>query len=316
MPPKRKLRSSAIPPNAASAAAYTDSSGTLANKRSKLSKPLASAKSTPDVDQSRATAVTKGRGALKKQTKLQNGKDGGGDDQAQANGSSDDTLTFDHSRAEERAGIVDRRFYPAEMSNERCAMYNSNEIPRPIELLNKTLAATHGAREKLAKANGGDAVIHWFKRDLRVRDNTALSRAAAAAKEKSVGIVGLWVVSPQDWEAHLVAPVKCDFERRSVEVLKGELAELGIPLVCEVVEKRGGVVSRVLEVAARLGAKDVFCNLEYEPDELRREDNLVKLGVEKGVNVQVFHDDCVVQPGSLKTGGGKQYAVYSPFFRS
>jgi deoxyribodipyrimidine photo-lyase len=38
--------------------------------------------------------------------------------------------------------------------------------------------------------------------------------------------------------------------------------------------------------------------------------------LEKGINFDPQHDDCVVPPGSLKTGGGKQYAVYSPWYRA
>ncbi len=42
----------------------------------------------------------------------------------------------------------------------------------------------------------------------------------------------------------------------------------------------------------------------------------MRRGFEAGVAVQVCHDDCVVPPGRLKTAVGKQYAVYSPWFRA
>jgi deoxyribodipyrimidine photo-lyase len=295
MPPKRKLRSF-IPPNAASANDYTDPSGDAPNKRSRISKPIrkAAARGTPPTE---AIAKVDKNGAPGEAVK----QDG-----------------FDHSRPEERAGIIDRRYYPAEMSNERCAMYNANEIPRPIEILNKTLAETRIAREavRAGEAGGhGDAVIHWFKRDLRIRDNTALSNAAALAKEKGVGIIGVWIMSPQDWEARLVSPAKCDFELRSVEVMRKELDELDIPLYVETIPYRQNVTKRLVELAQEWIVKNVFCNLEYEPDELRREERMVRSMLEKGINFDPQHDDCVVPPGSLKTGGGKQYAVYSPWYR-
>lgn len=224
---------------------------------------------------------------------------------------------FDHSRPEERAGIVDRRFYPAEMSHERCAMYNNNEIPRPIEVLDATLSDTKPARGTIRDGKEkGDAVVHWFKRDLRVRDNTGLSLAAQLAKERGIGVIGIWIMSPQDWEAHLVSPVKCDFELRSVKVLQQELAELDIPLHIEVVEKRKEVPARLVKLCKEWRAKNVFCNLEYEPDELHREEKLVRLMLEEGISFEPQHDDCVVPPGTLQTGAGKQYAVYSPWFRA
>jgi deoxyribodipyrimidine photo-lyase len=298
MPLKRKANS-LIPPNAASAANYTDVSGTSPNKRSRMSRPL-------------AKAFTNGAPPTETIAKVEdNGAPGEAIKKADTN--------FDHTRPEERAGIVDRRYYPAEMSNERCTMYNENGIPRPIEVLNKTLTDTKGKRDLILageQGGNGDAVVHWFKRDLRIRDNTGLSKAAQLAKEKGVGVICVWFMSTQDWEAHLVSPAKCDFEIRSVELLKQELEELDIPLYIEMIEKRRNVTTRLVALAQEWKAKNVFCNLEYEPDELRREERLVRLMLEKGVNFVPQHDDCVVPPGALKTGGGKQYAVYSPWYRA
>ncbi|PVH98497.1 photolyase [Periconia macrospinosa] len=288
MPPKRKLPSNNnIPSNAASAIAYTDASGAAPNKRSKVSKPLPKADPTAPDD---APALP--------------------------------SPTFDHSRPEEKAGIIDRRFYPSEMSNERCAMYNDNSIPRPIQVLNATLASTKAARAAIRDATSTSSenppvVVHWFKRDLRIRDNTSLSRASALAKEKGGGVIGLWILSPEDWEAHIVSPAKCDFEVRSVQLLKEELMQdFGIPLHTILVPYRKDVVGKVLGLAEEWGARNVFCNLEYEVDELRREEKLIREGLKNDVNVEVWHDDCVVPPGELKTGTGKQYAVYTPWFRS
>lgn len=294
MPPKRKASTKAPSAAAAAAASYTDASGALPNKRSRVSKPVP------------APFPAKGPTKTTDENHIESSV-------------ANDEPQFDHSRPEERAGIVDRRFYPAEMSNERCAMYNNNEIPRPIENLNQKLEDTARSRERIAKGKGkdaGEAVMHWFKRDLRVRDNTGLSLAGKLAKEKGVGVIAVWLLSPQDWEAHLVSPAKCDFELRSVAVLKAELAKLDIPLYIEVVEKRRNVPTKLVELATKWGVKNVFCNLEYEPDELRREEKLVGLMLEEGINFSPQHDDCVVPPGSLKTGAGRQYAVYSPWFRN
>lgn len=300
MPPKRKA-SSRIAANAASATAYTDPSGNAPNKRSKLSKPTPKAASKKaqkaiKTDDEEFATVEQGRGDVKQE-----------DEQVQE---------FDHSRPEENAGIVDRRFYPAEMSNERCARYNADEIPRPMEILNETLERTLNQRNGIKDGDAGDAVVHWFKRDLRIRDNTGLSKASELAKAKGVGVIGVWILSPQDWEAHLVSPAKCDFELRSVALLQQELAELNIPLYIETVDIRKDVPKRLLALAKEWNAKNIFCNLEYEPDELRREERLVRLAAEQDINFDPHHDDCVVPPGSLQTGSGRQYAIYTPWFRS
>jgi deoxyribodipyrimidine photo-lyase len=51
-------------------------------------------------------------------------------------------------------------------------------------------------------------------------------------------------------------------------------------------------------------------------DELRREAKVVNMGVEKGIAVDILPDTCVVAPGELHTSQGKQFSIYSPFYRA
>jgi len=213
----------------------------------------------------------------------------------------------------EENGIVLRKFYPHEMSNSRARAYNADEIPRPIEQLNAALSETSAHR---AKVRVGDAVVHWFKWDLRTRDNRALHQASDIARQAGVPLIGLYVVSPQDFEAHLTAPIRVDFMLRTLRVLKDDLAKLDIPLWVETVDKRAMVPGRIVELMREWGASHLFANLEYEVDELRREAKLARLLASRGMALNVAHDTCVVPPGQLTSGTGKQYAVYSPWFRA
>lgn len=223
------------------------------------------------------------------------------------------TAAHSDSRIEERVGIVQREFYPPEMSNERCKKYINNEIPRPIEVLTHAIEATAMARKKIAV---GDAVVHWFKRDLRTKDNRALSLANDKAKSKGVPLICMFIVSPQDYQAHLTSAVRVDFELRTLEVIKQDLAEKGIPLFVETIEKRKTIPARILELCKKWGAKHIFCNMEYEVDELRREANLTEMCLGNGIDFTTVHDDVVVPPGAIATQGGKQFSVYTPWFRA
>lgn len=223
------------------------------------------------------------------------------------------TPKFDHTRQEERSGIVQREFYPAEMSNERCAAYNNGEIPRPIEVLNSAIGETKSAREAIKV---GKCVMHWFKRDLRTSDNRALSMAAAKAKEGGVPLICMFIVSPQDYQAHFTGPARIDFELRTLAVLQADLASMDIPLYMETVEKRNTIPRHIIKLCQQWGAQHVYANIEYEVDELRREALLTEKCAENGINFTAVHDDVIVAPGDLSTGSGKQYAVYSPWFRA
>ena len=217
-----------------------------------------------------------------------------------------------HKDSEEH-GIVLRKFYPHEMSNDRALAYTANELPRPIELLTAALQDTAVRRRKI---EAGRAVVHWFKMDLRISDNRALFLAGEKAREEGVPLICLYVVSPQDFEAHLTSPVRVDFMLRTLEVLKTDLAKLDIPLWIETVDKRKQVPWRVLDLLNKWGATHLYANMEYEVDELRREAKLVRLLTDNEIAMEVLHDTCVVPPGRLTSGSGNQYAVYTPWFRA
>ena len=220
---------------------------------------------------------------------------------------------FKDSTQEEEYGIVDREFYPPEMTNARCLQYNNNEIERPIKTLGKAQNETKSRRERLPIK---DAIIHWFKCDLRVTDNKALHLASERAKQKGVPLICLHIISPQDFKAHMTSAVRVDFVLRTLQVLKADLASLGIPLYVETVEKRKNIPERIFELCADWGASHIYTNIEYEVDELRREALMTSMGVEKGVAFEAVPDTCVVAPGELSSGTGNQYAVYSPWFRA
>jgi len=98
--------------------------------------------------------------------------------------------------------------------------------------------------------------------------------------------------------------------------MKQDLAEKDIPLYAETVAVRKKVPSRIVELCSKWGAKHVFCNIEYEVDELRREAKMTELCLENGIDFTAVHDDIVVAPGILKTGQGRVYTVYSPWYRA
>ncbi len=54
-----------------------------------------------------------------------------------------------------------------------------------------------------------------------------------------------YIISPQDFEAHLRSPARVDFMLRTLNILKDDLAKLDIPLWVETVEKRKQIPGRV-----------------------------------------------------------------------
>lgn len=224
-----------------------------------------------------------------------------------------ETPALNESTQEAEYVIIDREFYPPEMTNARCLQYKNNELTRPIEALNSARQETASQREAVEVK---DAVIHWFKCDLRTEDNKALHLASEKAKAQGVPLICIYLVSPQDFKAHMTSAVRVDFILRTLQVLKEDLGKLYIPLHVEAVEKRKAIPDRIFELCENWGASHLFANIEYEVDELRREAEMITKGIEKGIAVEVVSDTCVVAPGELSSQTGNQYAVYSPWFRA
>ncbi|KIW69793.1 hypothetical protein PV04_02125 [Phialophora macrospora] len=222
------------------------------------------------------------------------------------------TEQYRDSTDETKYGIVLRKFYPPEMVNERALAYNAGEIERPIETLENAISDTQELRDSILP---GKCIAHWFRCDIRTMDNRALHLASEKATRHGLPLLCFYLISPQDFEAHLTAPVRVDFILRNLVKLKEDLAKLDIPLYVETVETRRRLPSRLIELCTNWGANHVFCNAEYEVDELRREAALTRSCLDRGISFTVVHDTCVVQPGSLKSGTGGALSIYSPWHR-
>ena len=197
---------------------------------------------------------------------------------------------------ETKHGVILRNYYPREISDARAQSYADGILETPLSRL---VAAMARCKNSASEEGGYKCVVHWFRSDLRLGDNTALSLASERARQASMAVVGLYVLSPQDLEAHVVSPAKVDFALRSLRVVKRDLEELGIPLHVEVVRHRSHVEERVLELCREWGAGELFANMEYEVDELRRDEKIVEMGAQRGVQFTVAHDLCVIPPGEL-----------------
>lgn len=207
-----------------------------------------------------------------------------------------------------------RKYYPAEMSNARAEMYRSGELPKPMDRLDQALHSTADTRSKIPVR---DAVVHWFRGDLRVSDNTALHMASQKAQSKGAVLISLFLISPQDYEAHIKSPARVDFILRTLEVLRNDLDKLDIPLWVETIEDRNDIAKRVLSLMQQWNANHIYGNIEYEVDELRRDARLVKMAAKKNIDFSVVNDIMIAPPGALMTKStGKPFTVFTPWFKA
>ncbi|KAF2202242.1 Cryptochrome/photolyase FAD-binding domain-containing protein [Delitschia confertaspora ATCC 74209] len=160
-------------------------------------------------------------------------------------------------------------------------------------------------------------VLHWFRgRDLRIHDNTALHHASLLARSEKKPLICAYLYCPPEESWHGTSPSRLNFMLEGLALMQKELRTLDIPLVFLQADKRKDYVP-VLETFIRSnGVTDVFANYEYEIDELRRDIKFVTDMAGEDIVVEIFHDQTVVEPGTMLTGAGTPMKVFTPYHRA
>ncbi|MBY0277119.1 DNA photolyase family protein [Candidatus Binatia bacterium] len=149
--------------------------------------------------------------------------------------------------------------------------------------------------------------LHWFRRDLRVEDNTALF----AASRRADLVVPLFVLDDHLLRAPDLGAPRVAFLLDSLHALARDLEQAGSRLVL----RRGDPLDEVLHVARALGAEAIFVNDDYAPYG-RRRDAAVRAAAEAaGIAFHGHADLVLVQPDACVKDDGKPYTVFTPFAR-
>jgi deoxyribodipyrimidine photo-lyase len=64
------------------------------------------------------------------------------------------------------------------------------------------------------------------------------------------------------------------------------------------------------------GATRVVWNRRYEPAVVRRDEKIKRTLTKRGIRVEDFNGALLYEPGTVKTGAGKPYQVFTPFWRA
>ncbi|RIL04529.1 MAG: hypothetical protein DCC71_13745, partial [Proteobacteria bacterium] len=147
-----------------------------------------------------------------------------------------------------------------------------------------------------------ERVVHWFRSDLRLRDNRALAAAAGRARE----LVLLYVLDDRLLRS---SPPRARYLLAILERLARELAERGQRLVVERGDARVLVPRRLREWRA----ERITWGRDPSPYALRRDAAVRRAADALGVAVEEHDDRAVCEPGALRTKSGGAFRVYTPF---
>jgi len=150
----------------------------------------------------------------------------------------------------------------------------------------------------------------WFRSDLRTRDNLALNEALASGP-----VAALYIATPGQWQEHDDAPIKQDFWRRNLIELEGQLRALGVPLLFAQVKHYADIPVFFRHILADGTVDGLYLNAEYPLNEARRDQAVASVCEDLSMPCRIFHDQVLLQPGSVLNGSGEPFKVFTPFSR-
>jgi len=148
-----------------------------------------------------------------------------------------------------------------------------------------------------------DTQIVWLRRDLRMADNPALYHAASQGP-----VLAVFVLDDDVAKTHAYGGASRWWLHHSLESLSASYAKRHAKIVL----RRGDAVEELLKVAQETGATTIHANRHYEPWWRNAEK---ALGEE--IELKRYDDaNFLTVMGSIKTGSGGQYKIYTPFSRA
>lgn len=149
----------------------------------------------------------------------------------------------------------------------------------------------------------------WLRNDLRITDNKALH---AACSDPEARVLAVFIATPQQWQQHQMAPCQAAFIHAGLLQVQQALAERGIPLSYHQCDDFSASVDWLVAYCTQERVDALFYNRQYEINE-RQRDQRLEQRLAGQVICQSFDDSLLLPPGSVQTGGGEMYKVYTPF---
>ena len=148
-------------------------------------------------------------------------------------------------------------------------------------------------------------IIVWFRRDLRIADNPALSEAVATGRP----VICLYILETE--KSRDLGGASQWWLHHSLNSLARDLNAIGAKLIL-----RKGQAFRVLDMIIEdTGAQSIFWNRRYDL-EPRETDSAIKADLtQRGLTVKSFRANLLSEPWTVTTKTENYYKVFTPYWR-
>lgn len=148
----------------------------------------------------------------------------------------------------------------------------------------------------------------WFRRDLRLADNPALSQAC----REHARVLPVYVHAPDEEAPWAPGAASRWWLHHSLDALAAALARKGAPLVI----RRGPSAAALDALIRETGASAVYWNRLYEPAIVARDTELKRALRERGVRAESCAANLLHEPWTVHNGAGEPYRVFTPYWKA
>jgi deoxyribodipyrimidine photo-lyase len=145
--------------------------------------------------------------------------------------------------------------------------------------------------------------IVWLRRDLRLHDQAAFLAAAQSGNP----VIPVYVLDDETPKHRRMGAASRWWLHHSLARLDADLRALGSRLVL----RRGKSDAVLAAIRRETGARVVHALHHYEPWW-----RLAERAVAKTFDLRLHHGNFLLPPGTVTTGSGQPYKIYTPFWRA
>lgn len=184
-----------------------------------------------------------------------------------------------------------------------------------------TTTANHNDRHDDSKDDNSSTssphYLMWFRRDLRIHDNTALAALCERANDNDASVSAVMFLTPEQWHAHDMSVLQVDHIVRTLPILARDVQkQLNITLTVYLCSQFEDCIDAMSELCEKQGISCVMANHEYEGREIARDNQLSQRLAENDIEFVRWHDQCLLPPGSITTNDNdSMYKVFTPFYK-
>ncbi|MFT4899079.1 MAG: deoxyribodipyrimidine photo-lyase [Flavobacteriales bacterium] len=147
--------------------------------------------------------------------------------------------------------------------------------------------------------------VFWFRRDIRISDNTALR----AALKGDLPVLILFIFDESILDELLMDDPRVNFIYEELHKINESLKSLDSSILV----KKGEPILEWKKLISEYEINCVFSNRDYEPYALQR-DNEIKLFLkESGIQWQDFKDQVIYEKNDILKKNGEPYTVFTPY---